>query len=321
MIIFSRLVVGIMALSISLCAQAYPGESIVRDPVTGNYTITYRGDSSSTELSQTVFVPSTKIDPSIRFSFRLSERGIITYRYTFANGAKAKQAISGFALEPIVNPIMGEISSPLLLQNFRQADLDAYFAATVAALASPVEWRGSINRNIFDKCWIYWMPKHGKLDTNSVYAGRALSGFGFNSLDLPGMGEARMDGLFGENEIFGFPDDGPLQDSAVFDELNSLRDNDFVRRNAAVPTIAVPTPFDAAILLDRIRSHVATWPSKQLFDPAFATQLDRYMVAAADAYRHNQPKAGNEHIETLREMLKREHKDLDRDDDGNNGAK
>jgi len=151
----------------------------------------------------------------------LSERGIITYRYTFANGAKAKQEISGFALEPIVNPIMGEISSPLLLQNFRQADLDAYFAATVAALASPVEWRGSINRNIFDKCWIYWMPKHGKLDTNSVYAGRTLSGFGFNSLDLPGMGEARMDGLFGENEIFGFPDDGPLQDSAVFDELNS----------------------------------------------------------------------------------------------------
>jgi len=45
------------------------------------------------------------------------------------------------------------------------------------------------------------------------------------------------------------------------------------------------------------------------------------MVAAADAYRHNQPKAGNEHIETLREMLKREHKDLDRDDDENNGAK
>ena len=64
MIIFSRLVVGIMALSISLCAQAYPGESIVRDPVTGNYTITYRGDSSSTELSQTVFVPPPRLIPA-----------------------------------------------------------------------------------------------------------------------------------------------------------------------------------------------------------------------------------------------------------------
>lgn len=76
--------------------------------------------------------------------------------------------------------------------------------------------------------------------------------------------------------------------SAVFAELHQLCDNDFVRRNAAVPTIAVPVPFDAAVLQDRIRAHVDTWASKQLFDPAFAAQLDRYMVPAADAYRHNQ---------------------------------
>jgi len=59
----NKLLAGIVAMAISLYAQAYPGESIVLDPATGNYTITYRGDPNSTELSQTVFVPSTKIDP------------------------------------------------------------------------------------------------------------------------------------------------------------------------------------------------------------------------------------------------------------------
>lgn len=307
-----RLVVGLVATTISLCAQAYPGESIVRDPSTGNYTITYRGDPNSPELSQTVFVPSTKIDPTIRSSFRLGERGVIMYRYTVFNGATAKQAISGIVLEPIVNPILGETPSPDQLPNITQADLDAYVAAEAAALPPPVGWRGSINRDISN---IYWSPQHGKLDSNSIQAGRTLSGFGFSSLDLPGMGGARMDGLYGENEIFGFPDDGPLQDSAVFAELNQLRDNDFVRRNAAVPTIAVPVPFDAAVLLDRIRAHVATWAGKQLLDPAFAAQLDRYLGAAADAFRLNQPKAGKEHIETLRKMLAKEHHHVDHDDE------
>ena len=88
---------------------------------------------------------------------------------------------------------------------------------------------------------------------------------------------------------------------------------DYIPRSAAVPTITVPVPFDAAVLLDRIRTHVATWPGKQLLDPAFAAQLDRTMVAAANAYRSNQPKAGKEHIKSLRKMLKREHKYLDHD--------
>lgn len=306
----SRLIMGLVAMAVSFYVYAYPGESIVLDPATGNYTITYRGDPNATELSQTIFVPSTKIDPAIRSSFRLGERGITMYRYTVSNGATAKQAISGLVLEQIVNPILGELPFPH--GSFTQAEDDAYNAAEAAALASPVGWNGNINRDI---SIIFWMPKKGKLDSNSIYAGRTLSGFGFNSLDLPGMGEARMDGLYSESEIFGFPDDGPLQDSAIFDELNQLRDNDFVRRNAAVPTIAVPVPFDAAVLLDRIRAHVATWTGKQLLDPAFAAQLDRYMVAAADAYRRNQPKVAREQLESLRKILEREHKHLDHDDE------
>jgi hypothetical protein len=41
------------------------------------------------------------------------------------------------------------------------------------------------------------------------------------------------------------------------------------------------------------------------------------MVAAANAYRNNQPKVGREQIESLRKMLDREHKYLDHDDEDN----
>ena len=89
----SKLLAGIAAMALSLYVQAFPGGSIVLDPATGNYTITYRGNPDSTELSQTVFVPSTKIVPAIRSSFRLGEKGAIVYRYTVSNGAVAKQGI------------------------------------------------------------------------------------------------------------------------------------------------------------------------------------------------------------------------------------
>lgn len=301
-----------MASVISLCAQAYPGESIVRDPATGNYTITYRGDSSSTELSQTVFVPSTKIDPSIRSNFLVSERSITTYRYAVSNGTTAKQGISGFVIEE-ANPIIGEIPFPY--EATEKAAFDTYKLAVKAAMASPSNWHGGIGRSLSQ---VDWGADSAAFDAGGIQPGRTLSGFGFSSLDLPGTGSSRIYGLPNEpGDIFGFPDDGPLQDSAVFAELNQLRDNDFVRRNAAVPAIVVPVPFDAALLLDRIRTHVATWPSKQLLDPALATQLNRYLVSAADAYRRNQLKAGKEHIETLRDILKHEHKNLDHDDDEN----
>lgn len=43
--------------------------------------------------------------------------------------------------------------------------------------------------------------------------------------------------------------------------------------------------------------------------------MDRYFQAAISAYRLNQPKIGKEHIQTMRELIKKEHADADREDD------
>jgi hypothetical protein len=140
-----------------------------------------------------------------------------------------------------------------------------------------------------------------------------LNGFGFISQSLPDMGVAKFTGA--RKFSNGYGGEGPHPDSDIAKQIEALEDNDFVPRNAALPTIAVPVPFDAAVLLDRIRAHVATWPGKQLADPAFAAQLDRYLLAAADAYRLNNTKAGREHVETLRRMLAKAHPDVDHDDE------
>ncbi len=145
-----------------------------------------------------------------------------------------------------------------------------------------------------------------------------LRGFGFSSQSLPGVGVAQFEGK--RDAINGYAGEGPDRDSDIAKQIQALDDNDFVPRNAAVPTIVIPMPFDAAVLLDRIRIHVATWPGKQLVDSAYAAQLDRYLSAAANAYRLHNPKTGKEHMETLRRMLAKEHHNVDHDDEDSDDA-
>jgi len=86
-------------------------------------------------------------------------------------------------------------------------------------------------------------------------------------------------------------------------------------RNAAVTTIAVPDSFDAAVLLDSIRTQMHTWIGMKLLDATFSSQLDRYFQSAISAYRLNQPKVGKKEIQTMRALIKKEHEDMGRDEE------
>ena len=74
--------------------------------------------------------------------------------------------------------------------------------------------------------------------------------------------------------------EGTDSDSDIGKRIQALDDNDFVPRNAAVPTIAVPDPFDPAVTLERIQAHAHTWIAMKLLDPAFSAQLDRSFQSA-----------------------------------------
>lgn len=310
-----RWFIAIVATCVPFICHAYPGESIVRDPVTGDYAITYwddedRDDEEPGSLEQTTFVPATKIIPTIRSKFRLEGTNSVFYNYTLANGASAKQAIVDLILEPI-----GRITNEHDLPSVKApaSEIESSIIANLSALNSPKNWRGNIIhlRGLSRAAWLA-----EDLEADGVHAGRTMPGFGFSSSALPGISTAKMSG---KGAVFGYAGDGPGADSAIIAELTRLRKNDFIARPAAAPMIVVPEPFNATILLERIQTHMHTWIAMQLLDATFSSQLDRYLTAAADAYRHNQAKAGKEHIQTLRKMLKKEHEVADRDDENEDG--
>ncbi len=312
-----KLGVLLVPMMLSAMVHAYPGESIVRDSVTGDYIITYWNDEMDPPgLETSTYVTATKIVPAIRSRFNSDRGGDIVYRYSVSNGAQSKQVLLHIILDP-VGPIIGTRSTRGMKWG-TAADKAARMAildANDKAFATPNGWYSSIafgvggrNDNSVRVGW-----RASVEHSTGLKPGGVIQGFGFSGTALPGIITVE---LSGDAPVHGWSGEGPPEDSAIIQQLHEIETHDFVPRNAAVPTIAVPVPFDAAVLLDRIRAHVATWPGQQLADPAFAAQLDRYLVAAADAYRLNNAKGGKEHIATLRKMLAKEHHNLDHDDEG-----
>jgi hypothetical protein len=294
----------------SIAHAAEPGEGIVFDASTGNYTVSYfvELDDGRKLLQKTFFEPVTKIDPSVKSKLLLDNGNAVLYRYTVLSGHRSQQVLSTVRLD-LAGRILGIQGLPTAISQATELQIASTLDENKKALAVPLGWNGSTHSDQPELVRVSWNAVGGA----GIQAGNSLSGFGFYSLDIPGVGTAQFMG--NRKRVTTYAGPGPQGD--VKQQFDTLKQNDFVLRNAAVPTIAVPVPFDAALQLESIRTHVATWPSKQLLDHAYAAQLDRYMAAAADAYRHNQPKVGGEQIESVRKLLDHEHRYLDHDDEDN----
>ena len=314
---FISVLLSLIALGYLHPTFAEPGESIVFNPVTGNYLITYQ-NSEDESFHQIVFIPRTKISPVIKAELNLDHTGEIHYSYTLISKRDSQQDIDSISLYPVSSvstgtpiPRVGTISgdmTPTLMKSI----MDAAEATTKTAetFDTPPFWEASMSGDsgAFSVGW-YYNKETGGLPP------RSKAVFGFKSRDLPGIIQAGLTGYAPSSQEIPGEETQDAEDGGFGQQYENLISNNFVRGNAAVPTIAIPTPFNAAVLLDRIQIQMHTWIAMQLLDATFSSQLDRYFVAAADAYRHNQPKAGKEHIETLRRMLKKEHEDLGRDEE------
>ncbi|MBU1426140.1 MAG: hypothetical protein KKH12_13250 [Gammaproteobacteria bacterium] len=300
--------------SIAIAAPVREGERIVRDPQTGDYTAYYLDDEADgVEMIESPFITATKIDPRVRSAFMLIQNLNVRYVYNISNGYAAKQPISDISVFGL--PANVAISNSIVASSNGNDDRIEFFET---ALSVPNKnWYGSGAR-LSQELNIGWHYNNETFSTSlGIQPGETLSGFGTISTDLPGILGAH---LIGNTKFHQFDFSGEGPDPSKTDiarQMQVIEQNDFVSRNIAAPLIIVPNPFDAAIVLDRIRTHVATWTSKQLVDSVFASQLDGYLGAAANAFRNNQPKAGREHIESLRKMLGKEHRFLDHDDEDN----
>ncbi len=112
------------------------------------------------------------------------------------------------------------------------------------------------------------------------------------------------------------PDEGPDPNSSVGVAYHELRRNDFVPRPVAVPLIPVSNPFDAATVLTSMQKHVnQDLVGMKLIDPTFASQLDRLFQTAIAAAKGGNIVALKSNLKDLRQLLKREHADVDKDDE------
>lgn len=288
-------------------AFSLEGESIVFNPATGNFLITYLNSTDDT-FRQVTFIPATKINPTLKNNLKLGQDGSVHYGFTLSSGRDSKQDVLLFILDPIssVTSILPDI--PL---NAPPGKIMDDMDKVASYFNTPTPWEAFMT---YSRGQMSFRAGWSVKVANGFHPGNKAA-FGFKSRDLPGIINTEIHGYApGSKHIpsgEADPDDGGF--GQQYTELVTKKN--FVTRPAAVPTITVPNPFNAAILLERIQTQMHSWIAMQLLDATFSSQLDRYLTAAADAYRHNQPKAGKEHIQTLRKMLKKEHEDSDKDDE------
>jgi hypothetical protein len=181
----------------------------------------------------------------------------------------------------------------------------------------PAGWVGDITLDHgagsgFIVGWSFWRGE-GPWEAGLKH-GVSVSGFGFDSKDLPGIGKIAFWAAVPPGQSF--PDEGP-NEGPICDEFDRILDNNFVTRISAVPRISVPVPYDAATVLSGIQQHIKTdMLSMQLIDPVFATQLDPWFTAAIDAAKRGNTEGVRYQLKELRKLLKQEHADADKEDEG-----
>lgn len=283
------------------------GEGIAFDALTGNYTVSYFVDldDGSKLLQKTIFEPTTKIEPSVHSKLRLEEGNAVVYRYSVSSSRHSLQVL-GMVRFDLNSMISGIRELPTAISSSTDVQLSSALDANRRALATPLGWNGATHSSQSGEIRISWYPNNN----GGIQPGNSMSGFGFSSLDIPGIGTAQLVG--NRKRVTTYAGGGPQGE--VKQQFNALRQKDFVPRNAAVPTIAVPEPFDPAVTLERIQTHMHSWIDMKLLDATFSSQLERYFQSAVSAYRLNQPKVGKKQIQMMREMLKKEHADVDKED-------
>ena len=280
----------VLAVALPVFAQQ---ENIVLDPSTGDYVITYQGlDAEGNPKWHTVvYIPATKIEPEVKSKLRSDGKLAFAYAYKLRNNRQSKQEIDGFDL--------------------RATHADA------ATETTPKGWWAIVTPD-FDKSgqesgFIVGWSFEG---SGGLAPGKIQQGFGINSFHLPGVGVAKLRGYVSALAN-GFPDEGPGDDNPIYVEYRKVMRNDFVPRFVAVPRISVPEPFDAAVVLSGLQKHTKDdLVSMQLIEPAFVAQLDPWFASAIDAARRNNTEGLRHAIKELRRLLKQEHGDVDKDDDG-----
>lgn len=265
-------------------------EGIVLDEKTGNYLVVYK-DYLDT-WNEVRFEPATKIDPTLKSKFKLSDSGnTVIYQYKLRNGPKAKQDIRMFLTHVSnINP-----GSPI----------------------DPPGWDGRAFPTFTDSnlllSWTYEDKDAKVLPLRGLAPGKAADGFKVESNDLPGVVVMKIKGNARHTTWLAHQ---PNIDTPVGQHVALLEAMDHVPELAAAPVIPVPTPFDAAVVLTAIQKHLTQeLVRRKLVEPSLAGQLDQLFQTAIMAAKGGNTVALKSHLKALRQLLKNQYGEIDKEDD------
>lgn len=269
-------------------------EGVVLDSSTGNYKVTYKDDHFG-QYSEVVIEPATKIDPRLKSKFALvRDSETIRYQYRLRNGAQAKLYI---------------VSLSTFVRNVNPGNP-----------VDPPGWLGTAMPNVkptyLKLDWSYMGRDREELMSGKrvgIAPGASESGFVLESNDLPGVALLEIKG---QPTIQTFwLGQAPEFHSPIGQQIAQLNAKNFIGRPAAVPLVAVGTPYNAATVLDALRAHITKdIVDLKLIEPTLASELDRILQVAADAIRRNSIKAARDHLHDAFKLVHKAHPDPDRDD-------
>jgi hypothetical protein len=298
-------------------AFALEGESIVFNPASGNYLITYQNSEDGT-FHQVTFIPATKIDPTVKTELKLDHKGDIHYGYTLISGRDSQQDIVHIILDPVSSVTTSQPDIPLdtpplqgPIDSLKIAQMTNDMLNTAHYFDTPALWKASMAYSMGQKSFrIGWRTKV----TNGMRAG-GRADFGFKSRDLPGIILVEVHGIAPDSEeIPG--EEGPDPNDGGFGrqytDLIGMRN--FIPRPAAVPAISVTKPFDGVKVLKQLMANVATWPDMtmsdnttwphmKLIDSTTATAIDASLQTAMDDLSSGNNEAAIRTLKSIRSQL------------------
>lgn len=277
------------------------GESIRFDPQSGDYTVTYYGDSPQGDRFVTlIYDTPNKIKPGVRERMRATRGRDISYRYDISNDKLAKQDIYSFGFT--VRTPWWENASLVTNATASGQAAAGNMAGTAAAIESKITYTDSVEaQRMFqsDK----WLPSVSFAKTNMAFRmswqahpnkpvlddikpGQIRKEFGLQVPYLPGLVKF---GFAGNSKPFGFPG-AAGGDSKIWKDLDKLMFGSTAPAPSVLslgPKVLIPEPFRAKVLADNISNDLASWVEAGQLSEPLAQRLRQSLAAIGAAAELN----------------------------------
>ncbi len=281
-----------------LNAQGYiDGEGIRFDPQTGDYIVTYYGDSPQGDrLITLVYDTPNKIKPGVRTRLHATNGRDIAYRYDISNGKAARQAIYAFSFS--VRAPWWENSSLVTHANAASQASAGNMPGTAQAIEARISYTGTIESTRMQQStkWlpeiafaksnqafrVRWQAHPNKQPLDDIQPGQKRHGFGLTMPYLPGLIKVAFSG---DSEPFKFAG-AAGGDSKIWKDIDKL----LFGSTAPAPTVQslgpkvlIPDPFNAKTLAAGIGNDLASWVEAGQLSEPLAQRLGLALTALGNA--------------------------------------